>query len=68
MGSREISMGLIHANIVLKNPQRSKLAPVKTTASVDSGAVHLCIPEHIQLQLKLKSIDQKEFSLAEVSF
>lgn len=32
---------------------------------VDSGAVHLCIPEHIQIQLKLEEIDKKEVILAD---
>lgn len=34
-------------------------------ALVDSGAVHLCIPEHIQIQLKLEEIDKKEVILAD---
>ena len=34
---------------------------------VDSGAVHLCIPEHIQIQLKLEEIYKKEVTLADGS-
>lgn len=30
----------------------------------DSGALHLCIPEHIRIQLKLEAIDNKEVTLA----
>ena len=33
----------------------------------DSGALHLCIPEHIQIQLQLEAIDHKEVSLADGS-
>ena len=33
----------------------------------DSGALHLCIPEHIQIQLQLEAIDRKEISLADGS-
>ena len=36
-------------------------------ALADSGAVHLCIPEHIQIQLKLEAIDNKELTLADGS-
>lgn len=34
---------------------------------VDSGAVHLCIPEHVAIQLKLEEIDKKEVTLADGS-
>ena len=60
-------MGLIHTNITLKNPRNSKIKPVKVTALVDTGALHLCIPEHLQLQLKLQEIDKKEVALADGS-
>lgn len=33
----------------------------------DSGALHLCIPEHIQIQLQLEAIDSKEVALADGS-
>lgn len=58
-------MGIINAKVVLKNPREPKLKPVEVAALVDSGAVHLCIPEHIMLQLKLEEIDKKEMSLAD---
>ena len=32
---------------------------------VDSGALHLCIPEHIRLQLDLNEISKKEVGLAD---
>ena len=60
-------MGLVHTQITLKNPRKPKLSSVEATALVDSGAVHLCIPEHIQMQLKLESMDKKEVSLADRS-
>jgi len=58
-------MGLIHAKIVLKNPRNIKIKPVEVVAIVDSGALHLCIPTHLQIQLKLKEIDKKEVALAD---
>jgi len=33
----------------------------------DSGSVHLCIPEHIRIQLKLESLHEKEVTLADGS-
>lgn len=58
-------MGLINAKIVLINPRVKKIKPLEVEALVDSGAVHLCIPEHIQIQLKLEEIDKKEVILAD---
>jgi clan AA aspartic protease len=58
-------MGLVSAKIVLRNPREVKLKSMEVEALVDSGAVHLCIPEHIKVQLKLEEIDQKEATLAD---
>jgi len=52
---------------LLKNPWLPELAPVDVVALADSGAVHLCIPEHVQIQLKLEAIDNKEVTLADGS-
>lgn len=57
-------MGIINTKIILKNPRDSKLESVEVLALVDSGAVHLCIPEHVRIQLKLEEIDKKEVTLA----
>jgi clan AA aspartic protease len=58
-------MGLVHTNIILKNPRDSKLEPIEVNSLVDSGAVHLCIPEHIKIQLQLDEIDKKEVILSD---
>jgi len=58
-------MGLVNAKIVLKNPRRDELSPLEVDALADSGAVHLCIPEHIRIQLGLQEIDKKEVTLAD---
>ena len=60
-------MGLVNGNLLLKNPRRAELAPVEVVALADSGALHLCIPEHIQIQLDLEAIDHKEVTLADGS-
>ena len=58
-------MGLVNAKIILRNPKVKKLKPLDVDALVDSGAIHLCIPEHVQIQLKLEEIDKKEVILAD---
>jgi clan AA aspartic protease len=58
-------MGLVTARITLENPRRPDQAPIEVEALVDSGAVHLCIPEHVRLQLRLEKIDEKEAALAD---
>ena len=58
-------MGLVHTKVVLKNPRNAKIKPLEVEALVDSGSLHLCIPSHLQLQLQLEEIDQKEVTLAD---
>lgn len=43
--------GLIRVKIVLKNPKDEGKKELVVTALVDTGALHLCIPEHIVIQL-----------------
>ena len=60
-------MGLVNGRLLLKNPRLPELAPVEVMALADSGALHLCIPEHIQIQLNLEAVDHKEVTLADGS-
>ena len=60
-------MGLTTASIKLINPRNRELEPVEVEALADTGAVHLCIPHHIQIQLALEEIDTKEVTLADGS-
>ena len=60
-------MGLVYAEIQLSNPVQPQLNSIKTTALVDSGALHLCIPEHLALQLKLTTLEEREVTLADGS-
>jgi len=57
-------MGVVNTKVLLKNPRQSELEPVEVEALADSGTVHLCIPEHIRIQLKLEEIDRKGVTLA----
>ncbi len=58
-------MGLVHAELVLSNARDSKLAPITVNALVDTGALHLCIPEHVALQLSLDELERREVTLAD---
>jgi clan AA aspartic protease len=60
-------MGLVTAKIELKNPRKSELSSVEVDALAGTGSVHLCIPEHIKIQLKLEEIDKKDVTLADGS-
>ena len=60
-------MGLVNGKVTLRNPRLSDLDPVDVEAFVDSGATHLCIPEHVRLQLQLDEVDNKEVTLADGS-
>jgi clan AA aspartic protease len=54
-------------NIQLTNPVDRSLSPLETAALAGTGALHLCISTHIQIQLKLTEIDRKEVILADGS-
>jgi clan AA aspartic protease len=60
-------MGLVRAKVVLKNPRRPELQPLEVDALVDSAAVHLCVPPHVQIQLGLEESAKKEVTLADGS-
>jgi clan AA aspartic protease len=60
-------MGLVNGHLLLKNPRMAELSGVEVDALVDTGAVHLCIPEHVRIQLKLEAIEEKEATLADGS-
>ena len=58
-------MGLVFAEIELANARQDDLRPMTVTAMVDSGAVHLCVPEHVAIQLKLPRLDQRTVTTAD---
>jgi len=60
-------MGLVNSKVSLRNPRIPELSALEVPALADSGALHLCIPEHVQIQLKLEAIDGKEVTLADGS-
>ena len=60
-------MGLIHTEIMLKNPRYPDLHPMKVKALVDTGAITMCVPEHVALQLKLEEVEKREATIADCS-
>ncbi len=58
---------MVNGKLLLKNPRLPHLDPSEVVALADSDALHLCIPEHIQIQLRLEAIDSKEVTLADGS-
>ena len=57
-------MGYVHATIELSNPRKPELEPISTAALADTGALMLCIPEHLALQLKLERESEREVTVA----
>ncbi|MES2443675.1 MAG: clan AA aspartic protease [Pseudomonadota bacterium] len=58
-------MGLIHADIELANAREDALQPMTVNALADSGAPHLCIPQHVATQLGLTVLDRREVTIAD---
>ena len=58
-------MGMIYAAIELANPTRPELVPMTVEALVDTGAMTICIPEHVALQLGLEEIGKREVTTAD---
>lgn len=58
-------MGLVYGDVTLSNPRDSKLSSMQVTALVDTGAINLCIPEHVQVQLDLAEFEKREVTTAD---
>ena len=58
-------MGIVKTNIILKNPKREELKEIKVDALVDTGALHLCIPERVAMQLGLNELYKREVITAD---
>ena len=57
-------MDLVRAEITLSNASDNLVAPIKVKCLVDTGSTYLCIPEHIFIQLKLKTLEEREVTSA----
>jgi clan AA aspartic protease len=60
-----LNVGHLFAEIGLSNPRRSELKPLVVKALVDTGALMLCIPEHVAMQLDLQMESVREVTVAD---
>ena len=60
-------MGLAYARVKLANPRLPDLEPIEVEALADIGAVHLCLPEHVALQLRLEEQEKRDATFADGS-
>jgi clan AA aspartic protease len=60
-------MGIAYADIELRNPVRPELATLPVRALADTGAMYLCIPAQVAIQLHLVTHEQREVTLADGS-
>ena len=60
-------MGITHTTLTLGNPTRRELEPIEVKALADTSAMHLCIPEHVAIQLELVEQEKREVTLADSS-
>ena len=58
-------MRITYADLRLANHARKDMEEINVSALVDTGALHLCIPEHIALQLQLEPLETREVILAD---
>ncbi len=58
-------MGLTYAEIKLSNPRDNALQALHVNALVDTGAIMLCLPQHMATQLNLEQIATREVSTAD---
>lgn len=52
-------MGIIKTKITLSNPRLPELLAIETEALVDTGAIHLCIPQKYAMQLQLDEQEKR---------
>jgi clan AA aspartic protease len=58
-------MGLIRTKLLLKNPRKPDIAAMSVSSLVDTGALHLCIPEHLAIQLEFDKLENREVTTAD---
>ena len=58
-------MGLTRAIVTLSNPADDTLMPISANALVDTGALFLCVPQHVAIQLRLTELQRREVTTAD---
>ena len=60
-------MGLAYAELTIANARMPELVSLQMRAMADTGALHLCIPQHVAMQLQLEELEKREVTLADGS-
>lgn len=60
-------MGIVYSKITLRNPRLPDVAALEVDALADSGALFLCIPEHICVRLRLEQAGIQTVTIADGS-
>ena len=60
-------MGPVFTTLFLRNPRYPDQQFLEVETMPDTAAVHMCIPQHIAIQLRLEQYDQKEVTVADGS-
>ena len=50
-------MGIIRTHLRLANDAKPELDEIEAEALVETGALHLCIPAHVAMQLQLPTVE-----------
>ena len=58
-------IGHAFADIELSNPRNPALTPIASRALADTGALVLCIPDHVAIQLELEMESKLEVAVAD---
>ena len=58
-------MGYVRAEIEIGNPRNPEIKKIKKEALVDTGALMLCIPEHICVQMGFEELEKREITTAD---
>lgn len=58
-------MGLVRARIELANAKNPAIKPLTVDSLVDTGALLLCVPEHVAVQLGLEELEKRQVTTAD---
>ena len=58
-------MGFVNADLMLSNPRRKDIDGIQVSSLVDTGALHLCIPQRLAIQLDLEELYKREVTTAD---
>jgi len=60
-------VGYVRVEIEISNPKKTELKKIVQKALVDTGALVLCIPEHICVQMGFEELEKREVTIADGS-